>query len=208
MVRRTTWILLLVFGLMVVFAWVFTRYQANKVVATSTPTLIATTQKLYDLTNAQVTEVNISNNAGDTIDLYRDSSTSAKWAVKNIAADQADSVKIDTAVSQFLSLTILDALTQSPPLDSIGLASPTDTITMLTTDGKQIVTNIGSPTAIGTGYYIQVDSSPIVIVDKVNVDNVLNLLKVPPLLATATPLVTATETGTPIAPAPQATSTP
>jgi hypothetical protein len=207
MVRRTTWILLLVFGLLVLFAWLFQRYQSNKTQANATASPIATVVKLYDLTDSQVVEISIVNNSGDTIGFTRDPGSS-NWVIKDLPPEQADSFQIESVNSQLLSLQALDTLTQSPPLDSIGLANPAYTITMVTADGKQIITYVGALSAIGTGYYIRVDTGPVVIVDKVIMDDILKLIKEPPMLPTATPEVTGTETGTPIAPTAQPLSTP
>jgi hypothetical protein len=207
MVRRSTWILLGVFALLVGFAWLFQRYQANKSsnVATATPTTAPVT--LYSFPIAEVNNINITDSAGNSIDLYRDSSSS-NWAITDVPVDQADTFQIESIGAELLSLQIQETLTQSVPLDSFGLVTPAYTITMTTSGGTQLVTYVGSPTVIGDGYYIRVDSGPVVILDKVAMDDVLNLLKNPPLLPTATLEVTPTETGTPIAPVSQATPSP
>lgn len=207
MVRRSTWILLGVFALLVGFAWLFQRYQTNKTnnAATATPTV--TPVKLYALTNSQVNEINIVASAGDKIDFYRDPASS-NWAIKDIPVDQADSSQIESINEQLLALQVQETLTQSLSLDSIGLVTPAYTITMTTTDGTQLVTFIGSPNAVGDGYYARADSGQVVLVDKVVLDEVLNLLKNPPLLPTATPEVTSTESVTPTGPGNQGTPTP
>lgn len=207
MVRRTTWVMLLVFGVLVLFGWLFQRYQSSKTENTATTTPGATTVNLYNLNASQVVEIKISSSSGKVIDFTRDPG-STNWVIKDLPAEQADSFQIESVSSQLLSLSAIDILTQSPPLDSIGLSNPSYNISMVTADGKQIVTYVGSVSAIGTGYYIRVDSGPVVIVDKVSVDNIVKLINEPPVLATATPEVTATRTGTPIAPAAQPTSTP
>jgi hypothetical protein len=207
MVRRSTWILLIVFGLLVLFAWLFQRSQANKSnnTATATPTAVPT--KLYNLTNAELSNITIADSAGKNIELYRDPVTS-NWAIKDVPVDQADSNQIDSLSTQLLSLQVQDTLTQTVALDSYGLAIPAYTITLTTTDSSQVVTYVGALTAIKSGYYLRIDSGPVVIVNNVTVDDVLSLLKKPPLLATATPEVTVTETSTPSAPAAQPSSTP
>lgn len=207
MVRRTTWIVLLIFGLLVLFAWLFPRLQSNKAEGTAPASPTATVAKLYDLTVSQMVRISIVNSSGDTIEFKRDPE-STSWVIKGLPAEQADSSKIESVSTQLLSLQAIDTLTQPPPLDSIGLANPAYTITMVTTDGKQIATYVGSISAIGTGYYIRVDTGPVVIVDNVIMDDVLKLLKEPPVMATPTPEVTTSGTGTPIAPAAQPTSTP
>lgn len=207
MVRRPTWILLVVFALLVGFAWFFQRYQANKAddAATATPT--TPPANLYDLTNIQVDEIKITDAKGDKIDLYRDSGSS-NWAIADVPVDQADSHQIESISTQLYSLQVQETLTQTPPLDSIGLVTPAYTITMTTSDGTQLITYVGTQTAIGSGYYVRVDSGQVVIVDKVVLDDILNLLNNPPLLPTATPEVTSTETASPTEPGGQGTPTP
>jgi hypothetical protein len=207
MVRRSTWILLLVFVILVAFAWLFQRYQTNKSsnVATATPTTVPV--NLYNLANTQVNEINISDAAGNKIGLYLDLGTT-KWAITGEPVDKADSFQIASTSSQLFSLQAQETLTQTPPLETIGLVVPTDTITMTTSDGMQLITFVGSQTPIGSGYYVRVDSGPIVIVNKVIMDDILGLLKNPPLLPTATPEVTPTETVVPTETAAQATPTP
>jgi hypothetical protein len=206
--RRSTWILLLVFALLVIFAWVFTRYKRNTPAETTTPTAQPTSEGVYTLTNLQVSELMITDRAGESIDLYRDSSTSNNWAIRDMPVDQADKVGIETAISQLLSIQVIDSLTDAPPLDTIGLATPAYTMTIVTVDGSQIVTYVGNKNAIGTGYYIRVDSGPVVIVNNLTLDDLLGYIQKPPLLPTPTPEVTATESGTPIAPQIQDTPTP
>jgi hypothetical protein len=203
MVRRTTWVLLIVFGGLVLFAWLFQRAQATKVSNAASATPMATAVRLFDLTNTTVDEFSISSSSGNSIQFVRDPK-STDWIIKDLPADQADSAQIDSISKQFLSLQILDSLVQPPQLDSIGLAKPAYTITLQTADGRQIITDVGSLTPIGTGYYLRVDSGVILIVDNVIIDDVLKLLTEPPVLTTATPEVS----GTPIAPVSLNTPTP
>src|SRR4030042_3212781 len=205
MVRRTTWILLFIFALLIGFAWLFQRYQSNKgdTTATATPTIPPV--RLYDLTDSQVNGIIISSAKGEKIDLYRDADTS-NWAIADVPVDQADSSQIESISKQLLSMQVQETLIQTPPLESIGLATPAYTITLSNSDRTQSVAYIGSQNAIGNGYYVRADNGQVVIVDKVALDDVLNLLTKPPLLPTATPEVT--ETASPTKPGNQGTPTP
>jgi hypothetical protein len=196
MVRRTTWILLVIFVVLVGFTWIFQRYQENKAknVATLTPTVAKA--KLYDIDSTQVKEINISDSLGKQIAVYIDPITK-KWAVKDVPAEQADSFQIESITAQLFSLQVQETITNTPSLDSVGLASPLYTITMTKSDDTQLVTNVGSKTAIGSGYYVRVDSGQVVIVDKDVMDNVLNLLTSPPLIPTPTPEISTTGTISP-----------
>jgi len=195
MVRRSTWIVLGLFVVVIGFALIFERFQANKTELTATATPAAAAVKLYDVTNSQVNEIIIAAGGGDKIDLYRVPETS-NWAITDVPVDQADAAQIDSISQQLLSLQIQETFTQTLALASIGLVTPTYTITMTTTDGNQIITEIGSPNAIGDGYYVRVDSGPVVLVDKLVMDDVISLLTEPPMLPTPTPEVTSTITAT------------
>ena len=207
MVRRTTWILLLVFVLLVGFAWFFPRYLANKAKNEPTATPVASAASLYNLAIADVNAISISASTGEKVDLYKDPGSS-NWAIAEIPVDQANSSQIESTIKQLLSLQVKDTLGVLPPLDTIGLSAPAYTLTMTTTDGTKIVTSIGAPNAIGDGYYVQVGSDPVVIIDNVVMDDVINMIKQPPLKPTATPEVTATETAVPTENGSQVTPTP
>jgi hypothetical protein len=201
--QRSTWILLIVFGILIVFSWLFTRYKANNITETATSTPLPTSESVYNLTSSQIDELIILDNSGKNIDFYRETSNSNNWAIRDIPADKADNVAIDTAISGLLTIQVIDKLNES-----IGMASPAYTMTMETVDGNKIITYVGAKNAIGTGYYVQVDSGPIIIVSNLTMDSILNFIQEPPLLATPTPLVSPTELGTPIAPLNQGTPTP
>jgi hypothetical protein len=207
MVRRSTWILLLLFAILVGFAFFFQRYQTNKDdnAATATPTMAP--QMVYNLGGAQVDDIKLSDSAGNSIDIYRDEEGS-KWAIPDIPTDQVDSAKIDSASEQLFSLQVQETITQSLPLDSIGLASPAYNITMKLSDGTQLITEVGSPTPIGSGYYVRVNSGQLIIVDKLVMDDILQLLTEPPLLPTPTLEVTPVDTVLPTETGNQATPTP
>ncbi len=207
MVRRSTWIVLGLFALVIGFALLFERFQANKTELTATATPVAAVVKLYDITNAQVNEIIIAAGGGDKIDLYRDPETS-NWAITDVPVDQADSAQIDSISLQLLSLQIQETFTQTLTLAAIGLDTPAYTITIMTVDGNQIITEIGSPNAIGDGYYVRVDSGPVVLVDKVVLDDVISLITKPPVLPTPTPEVTSIVTATSTEAGGQATPTP
>lgn len=207
MVRRPTWILLGLFALLVGFAWLFQRYQTNKTnnAATATPTTAA--QKLYGISDAQLNDVKITAESGGEIELYRDPGSTG-WAIKDLPVDQANSTQIENLIKQLLRLPVKESLSQTIPLDAVGLSSPPYTIAMTTTDATVVVTDIGMLNAIGDGYYVRVNSGQVMLVGKTVVDDVIALLTNPPLLPTATTEVTPTGTVAPLEAGDQATPTP
>ena len=192
MVRRSTIVLILVFVLLVGFAWILQHYQGNmsKVTATMTPT--NPIAYLFNFNGKQVANISISDSAGNQIEFYLDSST-GKWAIKSMSSEQADSDQIASIVKQLADLQAVDVLSPPPSLESMGLVTPAYTINFLTSDGGQLTTHVGSVTPIGKGYYVRIGANTIVIVDKLVLEGILNVLTNPPLLATPTPQVVSTE---------------
>jgi len=207
MVRRSTWILLAVFVLLVVFAWLFQRNQTKKADSEPTATAVVARNDVYNLTGRSVTQIKIADSSGNKIGFYRDDATSS-WAISDVAANEADSLKIQSVSTQLLALQAQAYLDTTPALDSVGLITPTYTITMTTSDGGQLVTYVGNLTPIGTGYYVRVGTGPVLVVAKVAIEGIVDLLQNPPLLATPTPEVTETETPEPTGTVSPATPTP
>jgi len=197
MVRRSTGILLAILVILVGFTWLFQRYQAN--ITDNTATVIPTIAlvNIYDLTGKQVNEVDISDSTGDKVVFHR-KAESDQWSIANFPVEQADSFQIESNLAQLFAISAQETLTQTPPLDSIGLVTPAYTISMTTADGETINTYIGSITSIGSGYYLRVNSGSIIIVNNVVMDDVLNMINNPPVSATPTPEITITETVLPI----------
>ncbi len=209
MMRRSTWIVLGIFVLLIGFTLVYQRYQANNPAATPTAAATSTTPPvtLYNLSDTQIKDIKIADNTGSYIDLYQDPASSS-WAIEGVPVGQADSTKIKSISNELLVLQVQETLTDTVSLAAVGLDTPAYTITLTTTLNQASITYVGKPTAIGTGYYIRQNDGQIMIVDKSSMDTILNALKEPPLLPTPTPQVTPGETGSPAAPLGQETPTP
>jgi hypothetical protein len=207
MLRRSTWILLLIFAALVGFTWLFQRYQADKAANSATATPTIPLSNLYALDNTQVNDIKIADSSGNQIEVYKDP-LSDQWAITGVPVEEADSFKIESISGQLFALQAQETLTDTPPLESIGLVIPAYVITITTSQGAQLVTNVGSSTPIGSGYYCRVGTGQVVIVNKLVLDDILGLLTNPPLLPTPTPEVTATESVSPTDSGFQVTPTP
>jgi hypothetical protein len=207
MVRRNTWIMLVIFVLIGGFVFGYQRLQASKTSDVATQTPLATEEKLYAITLAGVDRITIEDQAGESITTYRDPQT-INWVIDGLPYDTVDSAQIQANVTQLLDLTVKQTLAEDLTLDVVGLDTPAYTITMTSMDGSQVVTTIGNVIPSGNGYYLRVGSGPVSIVDINVIQSVVGMLKNPPWLPTPTPEVTPTETGTPVAPETPATPTP
>lgn len=196
MIRRSTWFIIAIFIILVGFTWFYKRNQTEKAKSTSTPVPTKALASIYNLQGTQVNEVSISNSKGDEIIFVHDP-VSDQWSIANVPADQADSFKIGSNLAQLLTIQAQETLTQTPPLDAIGLIVPAYTIRIKSNGGEPVITYIGSITPIGNGYYIRVNSGSIAIVNKLVLEDAVNMLTSPPLTITPSPVPTDQETNVP-----------
>jgi len=185
MIRRSTWVLLVILALLVGFTFLFQRNQAKKAEITVTATPTVQRAVLFDVESSQVIGIDITDSSGSLLKLYKDLVT-ATWAIRDVPMEQADALQIEANVEQLLASQIIETLTQPPPLDSIGLAKPVYSITVTTSDGSEVVAYGGALTPVGNGYYARVNSGPVVVVGKTGMDSAIEMLSNPPLLPTPT----------------------
>ena len=207
MVRRNTWIMLVIFVLAGAFVILFQHFQGQKTSDVATPTPSVTPERLYAITLAGVDQIKIADTTGASLTTYRDPET-IQWVIAGLPYDTVDSATIQTNVTRLLDLTVQQTLGEDLPTESVGLDTPAYTITMTTMESAQVITYVGNVVPSGNGYYLRVGSGPVVIVDINVIQAVVGMLKNPPMLPTPTPEVTPSQTGTPLAPEIPATPTP
>lgn len=208
MIKRNTWILLVLFAVLVGFA-LFQKYKpaSEEPDEDATPTeTVAAVEFLFPAEEGIVTSILIESKDGELIGVER---SDAGWVVTRPVEANADQGPVEAAASQATALTILDRLDIDPA--AAGLESPVYTITIGFTSGDTFTAEIGDETPIGSGYYARKDDGDVLVITKDGLDALLNLLWFSPALATETPppSETPTPTSTPSESAtPEATATP
>ena len=201
MIRRNTWILLVVLAALVGFSLYLTN-QKIKQVAQATPT--PSSAVLFSSSEGTAKDIKINDNTGNTVEVVL--SSSGIWGVTAPIAASADQGSAEAAATQMSALRILANVQLGP--DVVGLDKPSYVINITFTGGKAHKLNVGSATPIQNGYYVQLDGSPIQIVDKQGLDAILSLLNNPPYAATLTPVVSDTLTVIPETSTPEVTIAP
>jgi hypothetical protein len=208
MIKRNTWILLVLFAALVGFA-LFQKYKppTEEPDEDVTPTAtVAPVEFLFPAEEGVVTSILIESKEGEVIGVERGEEG---WVVTIPVEANADQGPVEAAASQATALTILSRLKIDPA--AAGLESPAYTITVGFTSGKVFTAEIGDETPIGSGYYARKDGGDVLVITKDGLDALLNLLWYSPALATDTPLPseTPTPTQTPSeTTTPEATATP
>lgn len=183
MIRRSTWILLAIFILVLVIAIIIQRSQEQSQVE-ATPAIGVT--YLFDVQDTQIIALEIDSADGRKLVVQRGSD--GNWALIEPEYNESDVNRIESVITQAESLRILSKLDTHLDLDVLGLDQPSYWIVVTTAEGQQQMAYIGSVTPTGSGYYAFLSGGPIQIVNKLSVDSVLEILDDPPVLAaTATP---------------------
>lgn len=182
MIRRTTWVILAIFIVLVGLAWYLQRNPLKTATASPTPTLAL---NLFEVQENTISSLKVESSKGKQVALGRDAN--GAWALTEPKADATDTGQAEQAMSQLVSLAVVTSLSTPPPLADVGLASPAYTITVVTNGGPKLVAKVGSQTAVGSGYYTQVNDGPVVIASKNGLDALVSLLDNPPILKTPTP---------------------
>jgi hypothetical protein len=186
MIRRSTWVVLVIFAVLVAVLVFWQRSEEN---APAEPTSTPAQASLFDL-NADISYLRLEKVGGAVVEMER--GEDGVWKLTWPLAEKTDVDAVQNAVTQLLSLRVLTTLNTNPGLDTIGLASPTYRILIGFDDGSQMIINVGDSTPTGSGYYVVVSGRPLYVVNKSGLDSVLELIESPPIEPTPTPTPEAT----------------
>ena len=200
MVKKQTWILLVLFAALAGFA-LFLKYKPSSETepeATLPPTS-EPVEFLFPAEEGVITSMLIQSREGDVIGVERGESG---WMVTQPVETEATQASVEEAASQVAALTVLNRLDLDPAV--VGLKSPAYTITVGFSSGKFYIAQVGDVTPTESGYYVRKDDGSIIVIDKYGMDALINLVLYPPYEETPTPSP-APETDTPT---PEASTTP
>ena len=186
MIKRSTWSMLVLFGL-VIAGYFFFRYRISTSLAVPTTTEISYS---YLITPADGTLINlrIYDNNYHTTQMQRDSS--GIWQLSQPKSAAADQSLAGAAETQVGALKILSAINTQPNIKDIGLDFPSYTLKLVFSNGKQHILEVGTSTPTGSGYYVRFDGGNIYVLSKDGIDALVNLVSSPPYPATDTPVPT------------------
>jgi hypothetical protein len=191
MIRRSTWIMVLVFVIVLGGALYWQRSRQG-VEAGGTPT--AAVSNLFDTEAQDINVLQLSDAEGNRVEVARGAGDT--WTLVEPAGQPADETRINSAVLEAEGLRIVSSLEDPPQLDVIGLEPPRYRLAVTLADGQEQVAFIGDGTPTESGYYARRDGGPVVVVVKPAVDAILDLLTTPPIALTPTLTGTVGITGT------------
>jgi len=192
MIKRNTWIVLLIFAVVVVFAYFFPKIKqatAKKVVATPTTSI----SSLFTFENTQIASLRIQDSQGKAVAVKRDEA--GLWVLTEPTGD-TDSDAVDSTVNQLVALQPQVNLDPVTDMSIYGLSKPVYYIYVTLNGGEKHTIIVGDVTPTKSGYYIRLDENPPQVVGKYNLDAILGMLSKPPFKPTATPQPSLTPTQT------------
>lgn len=190
MIRKSTYtllIILLVLATVVIFLQ-RTPLMTDRSDVPPTPT---ESPQLFDWpVESNIVAISMTDDRGHFIKASLDQE--GAWVVEIPADCRLESDVIANALSQLNNLKVLVAMEAPPALVDVGLLNPTYRLTLTLDDGTLFRLAIGSVVPTGTGYYVQVNNDPVVVVSKFFIDSIFDLVKT----ACATPTIEAMPSAT------------
>jgi len=199
MIRRGTWILVVIFLAVLAGAIVWTRRSES-----SAEEALPTPEPLWSYEATQVDGLRIEDlHSGEVVEVRRD----PELAWKMIQPDEgpADAGRVEQAVTWVRQPDVSRILSGQRDLLPFGLADPGIRVTLLLKDGSTKAFDVGGAVGIGGKTYVRaVGGDDIQVVSQYSLDDVVSMLdNVPVLPPTSTPEVPLTsQTATPGTPSP------
>jgi hypothetical protein len=193
MIKRPTWILLIILALVLVVYFVI-KNQTSTTAASTTPTTGVNTF-LITPSDGTLQVLRITDAQDHIFQMQRD--TSGTWVVTLPSPGTADQGLAGAAETQVGALRIVTTLDSSLNLADSGLSTPVDTIELTFVNNLKHVIQVGNLTPSGNGYYVRFDAGNLYVVSQAGIDALLILLTAPPFPATETPVPSNQETVTP-----------
>ena len=186
MVKRSTWILIIILVLLVTITMVIRNIDLGDDDDETT-----TVEFLYFVESTEIISVEVKSTEGASIKMIRDDQ--GAWQLIQPESPNVDINRINTMVTQLARVRVFATLEDPPSDEDIGLDSPLFHIVIGFTDGSQGSFDVGLENAIGNGYYIRMDSGTIMVVSISNLESLLGMIEDPPVIA-PTPTEGPTET--------------
>jgi hypothetical protein len=187
MIRKSTYTLLLI---LLVLAAVVVFLQRTPGLKTKTDILPTATDSpiLLDLGGKTITAFMMSDDQGRILKAKLDSQNA--WFIEQPSGCQYSSDNMAVSLSQIQTFKVLLSLETPLALADVGLTRPTYKLELTFNDGSTQSLKIGSIVPTGTGYYVQVNIEPVVVVSKYSIDSLFGLVSTACATPTPEPSVT------------------
>ncbi|OGO17800.1 MAG: hypothetical protein A2Z14_07920 [Chloroflexi bacterium RBG_16_48_8] len=194
MIRKPTWIMLAVFVLLLIFAILWPQFRPQETVSEITPS----PEPPWSALASNILGVKVENfEKGKTLELQKDGE--GLWTQIVPIQGQADGELVEQSISWLASPIVDRELSTEGGLDQFGFTEPSGIITVTFADGASNILLVGDVTATGSVRYVIIPhSSKVLLIDKFDVNSVLEMVDVDWLLAPLPEEIEADGTETPV----------
>ena len=177
MIKRTTWIVVAFFMIILTVAILFQRNQKS-IEAQTTPT-----QNPEILINHEANEIiflSVENSTGEKVALELDQD--GIWIFIEPESVEVDTPALNTVINQIGTLREVTKISTVTRKEDFGLDQPSFKIQIRFVDGNDFNLNIGKITPTESGYYIDTGQQEIFVVNKLGIDAITDLIHNPPVI--------------------------
>lgn len=199
MIKRSTWVLLATFAILLAVVLLLPQFKGKE--EEPTPIVTPELESPFTFAIADVVEFEVVGSDGASVLVNRDEGSA--WKLVEPEAETSETNNIEGVVAGVININLLTKIDPAPPADVSGLEPPLYIVTMVNKNGNEEAFLIGELTPTSSGYYIQTDDGQVYVADKTKIDQVIELVRNPPV--NVTPTLTLNPKGSDI---PDATPTP
>ena len=187
MIRKSTWIVVVIFILLLSVLFLQQNETFGLTLQKSTATATIIPKLFAGLTSSNLTQMDIQLAVELTYALERNGAREWQIVQANQMPILADQGIVEQAVSSIASLTPISVLEAGSDLEKLALVNPIFVARLENTNGRQDTLKIGRQTPTLSGYYVQINDGIPVVVNSYAAEDLLNLLAQPPLQAVPPP---------------------
>lgn len=170
MIRKQTWILLVVF-VALLGAMFYLQQNPLPDPVEATPSVTVQPPMLPAWKPEDITQISIQQGQNEAVTVAMEAE--GGWMMEP-GALLVEAGRVEQLRAQIVDMRVLAVLQPGFDAAATGLNQPTLTLTIWNKQGQESVLKIGGQTPIETGYYIQVDENAPVVVSKFAVDALLD----------------------------------
>ena len=185
MIRRSTWIIICIFLLLLLGILVWSKVDKNDTLLEPTSTSVIQAPVL-DIVDHEIIGIQINENTGVEV-MYERGTPTNIWTISGLPDEQINQEQMEQIVSSLIYLTPDATLQIEPPLEAMGLITPDYKILVTLENGEIIYLDQGNLVPTGGAYYVKVDDNPVIVVNQTDLDLITSGLITPPLQPTSNP---------------------
>lgn len=183
MIKRTTWIILGIFVILLLAFLIWQNFDREKA-ASATPTPKAGVENALDLAGSTISGFQLEKTGGRVVKVAQ--GEDGAWTLSPLQYQPLDVERIQSIIDDLTSLRMVSKLANPPAKEVVGLDPAEYRLVIQLKDGNEQVVLIGTKTPIDDGYYAELEDGTLVVLDTYSLDPVLELLSSPPILPTPT----------------------